>query len=191
MSRSEERLIEENSRLGSEITETKNAAMHQITELSNHVVAVQDELDRTKYELSAALEGEKHARNDVERVKKEIELLGQSREEMQQQLTLETASLRKELQDQRLKVKSYSESRQALEIELLNARTQLQKTEGDPPVFDQYISTPFVRPILSIHLLNTPTHINPPTHPPTHPLTHPTLTTQPPNHPLTLPKQTN
>ena len=90
-------------------------------------------MDRTKYELSAALEGEKHARTDVERVKKEIELLGQSREDMQQQLTLETASLRRELQDQRLKVKSYSEARQALEIELLNARTQLQKTEGDPP----------------------------------------------------------
>jgi regulator of replication initiation timing len=40
---SEERLAEENARLGSEVRETKSAAMHQIVELSNHVQAAQDE----------------------------------------------------------------------------------------------------------------------------------------------------
>ena len=41
LTRTEGLLVEENGRLGSEIAETKNAAMHQITELSNHVVAIQ------------------------------------------------------------------------------------------------------------------------------------------------------
>ena len=39
------------------------------------------------------------------------------------------ASLRRGLQDSRLKAKGYSEARQTLEVDLLNARTQLQKTE--------------------------------------------------------------
>jgi hypothetical protein len=120
---------EENNRLLSEITQTKGAAMHQITELSNHVQALQDELERTKHTLTSALDAEKRAQNDVDRTKKEIELLTSSREELQQQLALETASLRRELQDSRLKAKGYSEARQALEVEMLNVRTQLQTTE--------------------------------------------------------------
>lgn len=123
------RAQEENNRLLSEITQTKGAAMHQITELSNHVQALQDELERTKHTLTSALDAEKRAQNDVDRTKKEIELLTSSREELQQQLALETASLRRELQDSRLKAKGYSEARQALEVEMLNVRTQLQKTE--------------------------------------------------------------
>ena len=78
-----------------------------------------------KITLASALDAEKRAQADLDRTKGEIDLLTKSREDLQQQLTLETASLRRELQDQRLKAKGYSDARQALEVELLNARAQV------------------------------------------------------------------
>ena len=55
-------------------------------------------MERTKHTAASALDAEKRAQTDLDRTKKEIELLAQSREELQQQLALETASLRRELQ---------------------------------------------------------------------------------------------
>lgn len=44
---------------------------------------------------------------------------------------METSSLRKDLQDNRLKIKNLTESKSILEIDIINARIQLQKTEEE------------------------------------------------------------
>jgi hypothetical protein len=55
----------------------------------------------------------------------------QNRDEMQHQESLNMDSLRQELQEQRVRVKNLFESKSAMEVEMLNARIQLQKTEEE------------------------------------------------------------
>ena len=54
-----------------------------------------------------------------------------SREELQQQSSQELSSLRRELQDQRVRVKHLSEAKAVMEVDMVNSRMQLQKCEEE------------------------------------------------------------
>ena len=109
LTRADERLRGEDVRVDTLIKETKKMATQQVMDVTNQLRLAQDETERLKTQCINLEAAEKRVMSDLDRARKDIELVMTSRDEMQQQNTSETASLRKDLQEQRLKVKQLSE----------------------------------------------------------------------------------
>ena len=109
LTRADERLRGEDVRVDNLIKETKKMATQQVMDVTNQLRLAQDENERLKTQCTNLEAAEKRVMSDLDRARKDIELVMTSRDEMQQQNTAETASLRKDLQEQRSKVKQISE----------------------------------------------------------------------------------
>ena len=109
LARADERLRGEDVRVDTLIKETKKMATQQVMDVTNQLRLAQDENERLKTQCTNLEAAEKRVMGDLDRARKDIELVMASRDEMQQHNTAETASLRKDLQEQRSKVKQVSE----------------------------------------------------------------------------------
>ena len=121
----------EDGRLDNALKEVKKAAAHQIMELSLQLRTLHEENEKMKNQLLDSCEIEKRALLEVEKTRKDIDSIIKLREEMQVQCGAESSSLRKELQDQRNKLKSMTEMKTSLDLELLNFRNIVQKSDAE------------------------------------------------------------
>ena len=131
LARAEERARGEDARADAAIRDAKKAAAQQVMDLSNQLRGAQDELERMKGQLADAHAQEKRTAADVERARKDVELVLASRDELQQQSSQEASGLRRELQEQRGKVKQLSEAKAVMEVDVATARAQLQKADDE------------------------------------------------------------
>jgi chromosome segregation ATPase len=87
--------------------------------------------DALQREQDKALESEKRAQADLDRVRNELTTAQLAQQEMQHQLGNEINNLRRELQEQRNKSKLVLENRTRVEMEMMNLRSEMGKMEMD------------------------------------------------------------
>jgi len=117
------------SKLESNVKESKKVAAQQVMDISSQLKDIESELEQNKEILRVKAESEKIALAESEKLRIELQMTVKNHEEMQQKMALEAAVLKRDLTDQRNKMKIFQESKTKLESETYEARTELARAE--------------------------------------------------------------
>jgi chromosome segregation ATPase len=119
------------SRLEVMVKESKKTAASQVAEISNRVKAAVDEADECRRERDKLVESERYANQEVEKFKTEIDLLKRSHDDMQLQMARESANMKRELGDNRGKMKLMQESKSKTDTETMRVRLDQTRLENE------------------------------------------------------------
>ena len=118
------------SRLENIVKDSKKNAAIQVMEISNKLKEYEQEAENSKDQMKLIEENEKKVSIENQKLRAELDLAIKSHEEMQQKMSLEVVVLKRDLQDQRTKMKIFQESKAKLETEVLGARTDYARAEN-------------------------------------------------------------
>ena len=128
---SEEQFRTDITRLDGIVKNSKRTAAQQVTDLSNKVKALQDELNDERTHKESLVESEKTATSNAEKFSTQLEALKLEFEEFQFNAAKEIAAAKRDSQHTSGKVKSLLDIKSKMEMELVQLRLERARSGSD------------------------------------------------------------
>lgn len=129
--RMESQFKEDISRLDELVKQSKKTAAQQVADISGHHKTVSDELEDTRKRNIVLQEAEKRVISELNAVKTEMELTVRSHEEMQQKISKEVVTYKREAQELKSKLALANDVKNRMEMEMMTLRVEFTKVENE------------------------------------------------------------
>lgn len=135
----ESQFKEDISRLDELVKQSKKTAAQQVADISTHHKAINDELEDTRKRNIVLQEAEKRVISELNSVKAEMELTIKSHEEMQQKISKEVVTYKREAQELKSKLALANDVKNRMEMEMMAVRVEFTKVENEAQHYKEVV----------------------------------------------------